>query len=65
MIGSRNTYCILLYRSTCSLVAWGIDETVFEFMYECGFEEDTSCQLWRCSMRERGMGGFGVICMGI
>ena len=33
-------------------------------MYGCIGVGDSSCQLWRCSMGERGMGGSGGIGMG-
>ena len=64
MMGAHNSSCRAFYLSTCSIVAWGIDEPVFEFV--CGWRGGgySSCQLWRCSMIERGMGGYGGIGMG-
>ena len=61
---SHNSSFRELSLSKCSLVAWGIDETVFEFV--CGWigDGDSSCQFWRCSTRERGMVGSGGIGMG-
>ena len=64
MMGSQNSSCRSFYFSTCSVVAWGIYEPIFEFVYGCIGVGDSSCQLWRCSMGERGMGGSGGIGMG-
>ena len=63
MMGSQNSSCRALSLSICYLVAWGIDEPIFEFLCEFVGDVDASCQLWICSMRERGMGGSGGIGM--
>ena len=62
-MGDQNIYFIALYFSTCPLVVCGIDKPVFEFVCGCREDGDTSLQLWICSMRERGMSGFGGIGM--
>ena len=64
MVGAHNSSCRELSLSTCSLVAWGIDKYFFEFVCEWRGDGDSSCQLWRCYMKERGMGGSGGIGMG-
>ena len=56
MMGSQNNSCRALYLSTCSLVAWGIDDPVFEFVYGWKGEGYSYLKLCRCSMRESGMG---------
>ena len=63
MMGSQNRYFRALSLSTCYIVAWLMDEPVFEFV--CGWRGggDSSCQLCGCSMREIGMGGYGGIGM--
>ena len=63
MMGSQKISCRALSLSTCYLFAWGIDETVLEFVGGLRGDVESSCQLWICSMRERGMGGYGGIGM--
>ena len=59
MMGAQKSSCRALSLSNCSLVAWRIDDPVFELMCGYRWDGDASCQLWGFSMRERGMGVSG------